>query len=67
MNFIFGLTDLEDDFDILNNPYVDVLGYALVKEAQGKGQEMVHKYKIGKCDDEHLARFMPEHTRAWYD
>ena len=27
INFIFGLTNLPEDFDILNNPYVEYLGY----------------------------------------
>lgn len=27
MNFIFGLNFLGSEFDILNNPYVEIVGY----------------------------------------
>ena len=27
LNFVFGLTGLPEGFDILNNPYVEIIGY----------------------------------------
>ena len=74
MNFVFGLTGIKDEkledgaaFDILNNPYVEFLGYELYTPAKGEKQQMREKYEIGKCTEDHKARFMPPHTRGWYD
>ena len=29
LNFVFGLADLPENFDILNNPYVSFIGYEM--------------------------------------
>ena len=80
MNFVFGLTGINDEkleapgekhhgqkFDILNNPYVEVLGYEMYTPPGGNGQVLRHKYEISACTEDFKARFMPPHTMGWYD
>ena len=75
LNFVFGLTGINKEkmkngqpFDILNNPYVEILGYALdSKDVTAEDiWKMAHKYEIVKCEAEHVDRFMPKHTQDWY-
>ncbi len=66
MNFVFGLADLPHDFDILNNPYIEVIGYELYSEINFNNDMRVRdKYDFELCTDEQKA-FMPQHAQDWY-
>lgn len=52
LNFIFGLTSLPDDFDVMNNQYVDFIGYELTKGATGHLVENKHEFE--RCPQDFL-------------
>lgn len=63
--FIFGLVggDLSDDlldFDILNNPYVDLVGAQMTSGDGLLNLDNVHELEI--CDNSYLESFLSEHT-----
>ena len=63
MNFIFGLSggDIDENFDILNNPYVSYHGF----ERKG-GRTFYPKYEFEVCKDDHLSLFLKENQYDWY-
>ena len=62
MNFIFGV-DGGEDFDVLNNPYIEYLGFDM---HSGDGIELAREYEFELCAEEHLANFMQPHVYGWY-
>ena len=48
LNFIFGLSNLPEDFDILQNPYVEFVGYELKPGEDGK-VKFSEKYGLEIC------------------
>lgn len=47
-NFIFGFGNLDEDFDILNNPYVEFHGFEMTLK-DGSKLHLEDKYAIEKC------------------
>lgn len=64
LNFIFGMTSLPEDIDILNNPYIEYIGYELY---QDNGIMLREKYEFYSCEEDHLNLFMKPHTWSWYN
>jgi hypothetical protein len=65
MNFIFGLSGDstgDENFDILNNPYVRYHAY----ERKG-GRNFYPKYEFEHCTRDHLALFLKENQLDWYE
>ena len=52
MNFFFGLNGLAADFDILNNPYVEYIGYDEVLDGETKLMTREQKYELENCQDD---------------
>lgn len=68
MNFITGFSALDDDFDILNNPYIEVFGYELTVGTDFAGQLNADvKYTLELCRQDDLDRFMESHVQSWFD
>ena len=66
-NFVFGLTGGDlwlPEFDILNNPYVEVMGLEMTNGAIQI--ELKHSYELELCNEEHLDKFLPAFIRGWY-
>ena len=53
-----------EEFDILNNPYVEFIGLELSNGDDG--MPLTPKYEFEPCASKHMANFMPEHTLVWY-
>ena len=53
LNFIFGFTNLEEDFDIQNNPYVEYIGYELTNSQPGF-HDIDAKYELERCQKEFM-------------
>ena len=64
MNFMFGLAELEENFDVLNNPYVQFVGHEMSEDPVK--MIMDQKYEIGLCDQSHIENFVEDHTLSWY-
>ena len=62
MNFITGLTNLPDDFDILHNPYLDYIGYELTPGVDDLASKVVinPKHELKICTKEYLDTFITE-------
>ena len=68
LNFAFGFarnktTPGQEDFDILNNPYVDIIPYRL---SAGEVMSILPRDAIGPCSANELARFVPKKHLGWY-
>ena len=66
LNFIFGLGNLPEDFDIQNNPYIEFVAYELT-EGESAFYRLDQKYELESCGRQFRRRFMSEHTLDWYD
>ena len=64
-NYVFGVQNYETDFDILNNPYFDVIGYDF---NSGDGNEAVldEKYELTKNCSKIMQRFIPKQVLRFY-
>lgn len=49
LNFVFGLTNLPDGFDIMNNPYVEFLGHE-ASDNGGGYWDLRNIYDLDLCD-----------------
>ena len=52
---------------MLNNPYVEFVGYELYTPAKGEKQKMRQRYEIESCTEDFMTRFILPHTLDWYD
>ena len=65
MNFIFGLSGSstsDENFDILNNPYIEYHGFE-----RRNGRTFYPKYEFEQCDTTHLSRFLKVNQLDWYE
>ena len=71
LNFAFGFatektTPGEEDLDILNNPYVDIIPYRM-SVVQGRNiMSLLPRDAIGPCSAEDLVRYLPKKHFSWY-
>ena len=63
LNFVFGLANFKEDFDILNNPYVKFHGFKMSGASPVKLDE---KYEVALCPLEIKNRFIAENVISWY-
>ena len=49
MNFVFGLSGIPADFDVLNNPYVEWVGYSFKQE--NNLYTWNQKYEVTQCQN----------------
>lgn len=62
LNFGFGLAYFkDDDFDILNNPYIEVKPYRM-----STGEVFDEPYSINRCTNTELDRYLKRRVRHWY-
>ena len=61
MNFAFGLVNYDDDWDVLQNPYVEFRGHII-----STGMKITNSLDFHVCSNEELMKFLPEHTLIWY-
>ena len=54
MIFAFGLSNLPEGFDILNNPYISVVGYDY------ESHSISEKYEFEFCSTDYLSKFLQE-------
>ena len=65
LNFAFGVVNYDEDFDILDNPYVEFVAYSM--NNGNKGQlRLEERYKLDRCTDEFLERFVEQEKLSWY-
>lgn len=65
LNFMFGITrigDKDEGFDILNNPFIDYIGYELSEILN-----MEKKYDFEPCDQGFVDSFVKKNAQGWYD
>lgn len=61
MNLIFGISNYDANWDVLNNPYVRYTGQIL-----SNGMKLTNSLELHICPDEEKGRFVPEHNFGWY-
>lgn len=61
MNIIFGLANYDENWDILNNPYVEYKG-----QMMSNGMKLTNSLELWLCPDEEKGRFVPEKNFGWY-
>ena len=64
MNFAYGFAYMPDNFDPLDNPYVNFKVYKMTK---GLVLEETSDYDIRRCGKEDLDRFVKETKQTWYN
>ena len=61
LNLIFGLANYDEDWDPLNNPYVDFKGHHM-----SSGMLVTNDIELKNCTEEEMARFIPRQNFGWY-
>lgn len=68
MNFIFGLTYLDEDMDIQNNPYVQFMGLEMWDDGrlETSANNIRYRYEFEPCTQGHLEKFITPHSISKY-
>ena len=67
-NFITGMSELPQHFDILNNPYIEYKAYSAKKSLTGSSNmEFDEVYELEVCAQEFVDQFIERSVQTWYE
>lgn len=67
LNFVVGVGNFESDFDILDNPYFEVIGYELISKSDLFSlSRLIEKYELVKCSEEDMDHFIQTSALRYY-
>ena len=66
LNFIFGLSGLASDIDVLNNPYIRYAAFSERKEPTIHPFYVEEVYELEICAQDHLDKFMERNWQYFY-